>query len=690
MIPFCLLVVSVVAASPLLGWTESGPERGHVMDLALRGNEVRALTRIGVIVSSGELDGWERDPRFPVNTRQIAAVEKDATFFANTPTSIFHLGDELVRLGFVPKSGVVVALESLPDGNAIVGVRSEQGNGGVWLYPRGGTPKLLLGEVDPWAIRVTAKEIWVATLDKGVWSSRDNGVTFKARSKEGVSSALGFWNGEVVVGWEGGRITDATGEQLRCKLPDGTAISMVEIDKTLFAVADTSQYPFTHLYACAADGTARFVQSGSVDEDVMPFQPTAIWPFNEQNALVGTFRAGPALVGPSGLTVSRRGFHATLGTAVHQVGNTLLAGFMSTGVYTTKDEGKSWVNVIVGSKSPIGIPPVSDTTDLYLDGERIVVLDFDGITTALDSVWTRTPGVDRPMSGRRNALVEISPDARGRVWARDFAGGLWLRNDDEWQECATTGVIRMDGRGSDLILATANAYFLPQDCDEVAEPAWNLAAGQLSPAQSRGLGEWVLAPGGLWRKGVKILDMPDSPVQGLAVRTGEDGEPEVLAAMTDQPLLRCTPRGCEAVATALPGPLEAVGWFESGRIWALEKRGSFLLTGLPTDVGLVRKSEAAVSEDGERAGHEFQGPPSATQLEIPPWRQLGKPNFQDRENPDGAEGAAKQLGAPQAAAEEESVWGWVLAVEAAAVAAVVALMVRSRRSKPGPSRRRKR
>lgn len=682
-------MIGLASAASLAGWTESGPERGHVMDVAIVDDTVYALTRIGVIRSTPELSAWTRDSRFPMNTRQIAAIPGDNAVLAITLSSVFRIGTEAVRLAFVPDGGAAVDLVAMKGGSAILAVRAANAAGSVWRIEPDGTSKAVLNDVDPWDLLADGKDIWVATLDKGVWHSSDGGLTFDNVVTTGVASALTMLNGEVVVAWEGGRITDHKGETLRCEVPRATVTSMTVVGETLFAVADTDMYPFTALYACNELGKGVRVPTARSDEDNMPFQPTAIWPFNKSAAIVGTFRGGPALVGAEGLRIARTNFHATLGTATNQVGNTLLVGFMSTGVYTTKDEGKTWVNVVKGTTSPLGVPPVSDTTDLYLDGEEIVVVDFDGITVGKGTVWERMPGVAMPNAGRQNGLVEIAKDEQGRIWGRDFSDRLWLKTEAGWEQCVTTGVRRIDGRGSHLLLSTESGYLKPIACDEPAELAWDLGSANKYSQLSRSAEGWVASPQTLWYEGQKVATLPDGDVQALAVRQGTNGKTEVLVALLNVPLQRCVDGVCTGISTALPGPVEAVGWFESGRIWALEKRGTFLLTGTPDDTGEVLLHATSISDGKGGGSGEFRGPAPLTLLEIPPWRKLGTPDFQDRKLSQGTAhtSGTKQLQEPVPdevvpAAKSALPWSVIIGSEIALAATVVGAAVWLRRRRP--------
>lgn len=665
------------------------------MDVALVGDTVYALTRIGVITASPALEKWTRDSRFPMNTRQISNIPGDTTLLAITPTSVFVVDEQAKRLAVVPDGGTAVDLIGVKGGAAILAVRAANSSSGVWRIEPDGTSRPVLADVDPWDLVAEGKRIWVATLNEGVWRSEDSGETFKKVSKSGVASAVAVADGEVLAAWEGGLITDATGNEVRCTVPGGTVTSMTSVDGVLFAVADTANYPFTALFSCDDQGQGVPVPTGGWDDDHMPFQPTAIWPFDKKSAIVGTFRAGPALVNPDGLRITRSGFYATLGTAMHQEGNTLLVGFMSTGVYTTKDEGKTWVNVVKGTKSPLGVPPVSDTTDLYLDGEEIVVVDFDGITIGKGPYWRRVAGVEMQNAGRRNGLVEIAKDGEGRRWGRDFTDRLWLETEAGWEECATKGVRRLDGRGKHLVLATDNGFLRPKDCAVPAELAWDLGSANKYPLQCRSTDGWVLAPGSLWNEGRKVASLPEGDVQALAVRKRPDGKHEALVALLDVPLQSCIDGVCSAISEALPGPLEAIGWFESGRIWALEKRGTVLLSGTPEDTDSVRLSATAISESsGGGRGGEFRGPALTTQLEIPPWRKLGTPDFQNRGLKPGTTPAAGSSGASGVetagagaaestpASETQRPWALIVAAEFAAAAAIAGAVWWTRRRRP--------
>jgi hypothetical protein len=192
----------------------------------------------------------------------------------------------------------------------------------------------------------------------------------------------------------------------------------------------------------------------------------------------------------------------------------------------------------------------------------------------------------------------------------------------------TTGVLRFDGRGADLRIATEKGYLLPDSCNEPAGPAW--PGNALQPLLSRVVGDWGLAPGGLYHKGAQVTRLPEAMVQALAVRAGPGGAVEILAAFAGHPLFRCAHNACENVAAAFDGPLSAVGWLGNGQYWALERRGTFQITKATSLVEPVALTETLVLEKGRDAAVEFAGPAPGLELDRPPWRELGSASFQDR------------------------------------------------------------
>ena len=53
-------------------WTIIGPERGHVLDVDVGSHEILVTTRVGVMKATPSIESWERDARFPPDTKRVA------------------------------------------------------------------------------------------------------------------------------------------------------------------------------------------------------------------------------------------------------------------------------------------------------------------------------------------------------------------------------------------------------------------------------------------------------------------------------------------------------------------------------------------------------------------------------------------------------------------------------------------
>lgn len=637
------------AASPP-GWVEVGPERGHVMDIALSGRSVLALTRVGVLATGTDLGRWHRDPRFPAALKLIAAEPGAAGVWGVTRAGVWRVEKSAVLVAPLPR-GAAVDIVSPAPAVAVIALRGEQK--GVWrVTATDKTPVQTLADVDPWQLAVDGATIWLATLDHGLFVSRDGGKSFASDPKQasGTVSAVAVLDGVVWAGWSDGRVTKGEDGQLVCTVKAGPPVAIAKVAGRILTVVDAPTGPLTDLYACdagaEAPGEAVMVPSPRVDDDPTDIQPTSLWSLDAGRAILGTFRSGPLLVDAKGLKAARDGFRATLGAAAKPGPDGRLGvALMSTGVYVTLDDAKTWEPI-----APRGQPgPVTDTMDLLYTGDRVLVNDFEGITIGRADRWYRTPGTYAEGGGRNNALLEIADDKDGRLWGRDFQGHLWQQDGSAWTQCATSDVLRLDGQGDHLVVVTPAGFFQVPDvaapgCAGAATPIWPELSGaaKAHPAATRSDGHWLAAPGGLWLDGKAVATLPEDDVQALgvgALPTGAadapgasgSGATNVLVAQRTGELFECTASACVKVARPLPGPVVAVGYLGDGRMWALEERGSVLVSdpraASPGPVVDTTVVEAVVS--APTRGANLGGETVEEQQRIPPWRSVGRPDFHE-------------------------------------------------------------
>ena len=109
-------------------WSIVGPERGHVLDVDVGSHEILLTTRVGVMKTTPDMDSWERDARFPPDTKRVAtwsvATESGGVrsgAWGAPPTQLWEvnaLGKRLVQQ--YPQS-VVSDLDARKDGVVFVG-----------------------------------------------------------------------------------------------------------------------------------------------------------------------------------------------------------------------------------------------------------------------------------------------------------------------------------------------------------------------------------------------------------------------------------------------------------------------------------------------------------------------------------------------------------------------------------------
>ena len=614
-------------AGPLPGWTEAGPERGHVIDVAVGRSSILAVTRAGVLSADVGAKRWHRDARFPTAVKHLAAEPGTDATWATSRFGVWRVTDQAALVGTQPE-GAVVDLESPSKGVVLLAVRGQEK--GVWRLTEDGTRTRVLDQ-DPWQLDANGKDVWVGTLGGGLWFSKDGGEHFSLAEGEGASvSAISVIDGQPWVGWSDGRVTRKGA--VECTL-DGHALSLAGVAGRVLAVMDSAVGPASDLYACG-DGAVERVQIPRMDDDPTSVQPTALWSLNEGQALLGTFRGGPMLVDRSGMKAARTGFRGILGAAGAVGPNGRLAvAWMATGVFASDDSASTW-SPIAGPGQP---GPVTDSTNLMFAGERLFVVDFEGIAIGLGPKWYRTAGVHAETGGRNNGLVEVTDDADGRLWARDFEGKLYQQDGATWTKCATAGVLRLDGRGDHMLLVTDRGLFRPGTCAGEPIPAWpavtgGRTGGAWDAEAAHSDGHWLAGPGQLWFDGSPVAELPNQAVLALGV-AGE----RVVVAFAGGEVTTCEKGNCAPATKPLPGPVVSIGFFTDGRIWAVEEKGSLLVSGGAGDVTAFSDRTAKEPKSSTQGGSNG-GPAGGAEsrlgaarrdemLRIPPWRELGRPDF---------------------------------------------------------------
>ena len=106
-------------------WQIAGPKSGHVLDADIGEEEVLVTTRVGVMRADPQLTKWERDPRFPPETKRVAVWNKGA--WAAPPTQLWEiLEDGSMRLINQFDNSVVTDLDAREDGVVFLGLRRKQ------------------------------------------------------------------------------------------------------------------------------------------------------------------------------------------------------------------------------------------------------------------------------------------------------------------------------------------------------------------------------------------------------------------------------------------------------------------------------------------------------------------------------------------------------------------------------------
>ena len=545
-------ILYYILCSVALAWEVIGPERGHVLDADVGEKEVLVTTRVGVMRAPSDVMYWERDSRFPPDTKRVAVWDKGA--WAAPPTQLWEIQEESMRLVSTFPKSVVVDLDAQQDGTVFAGVRGN--STGVWRVPVNGAAQHVLTNVEPWVILAEAQNVWVGTIDSGLWLSEE-GKAFAQVSTGGIV-AIEKVAERVWISLPDGRILDARSQQEIVRIDGGFASKMAAIEKNKAFLTVTSPNRKAHPFQIVEDGELTPITKLKVDEDGGFIGPTGAWALSDGDVLVGTFRRGP-LRWDGQLSLARTGFQATVsgGGAIDKWGRVVMA-FMGTGVYKWQD-GAVFPHPLEG--------PVTDSIAVQSVLGQIVVLDFEGIKLLEENgEWSKVDGVADQGKRIRNSLRDVAKSSDSQWWGLDHYGQLWGDSGDGWQLCALRQGIRFDGDGDSLLVATQQGYAEPH-CTEL-----QLVHQQIKNMKdSRSLGDWVAISEQLFYQDQVVSELPEAKVDSLV----QDGA-GVLLSLRHEPLLRCE-ESCEEVAPALSEPILALGRLPDGRIWALEQKGTLLV-----------------------------------------------------------------------------------------------------------------
>jgi hypothetical protein len=549
---FTMIILYAIFLSLALSWEIIGPERGHVLDADIGNYDALVTTRVGVMKSSLDLTSWERDSRFPPDTKRVAVWDNGA--WAAPPTQLWEIQEKNMRLVHTFPQSVVVDLDAQQDGTLFAGVRGK--HKGVWRVPSDGYPQHVLTEVEPWVILSEGLNIWVGTINSGLWLSEE-GQPFVQVCSGGIT-AIEKVGERIWISFPDGRLIDARRQTEIVRIDGGFVSKIAALGEGHAFLTIISPKRTAHPFQILQDGELKPITKLKVDKDGGLVGPTGAWSLGNGQALVGSFRRGP-LLWDGELSLARNNFHATVsgGGAIDQWGRLVMA-FMGTGVYKWQD-GKVFPHPLEG--------PVTDSIAVKSILGQIAVIDFEGILLLEeDDSWLKVDGVPDQGKRIRNSLRDVAKTSKDIWWGLDHYGQLWQDAGEGWKLCALRQGIRFDGDGESLLIATKQGYSKP-DCQEtniVFTPEGNIK-------ESRAWGDWVAVSESLFFQNQKIYSLPEAKVDSMV----QDGD-GVLVSMRHEPLLRCLDT-CEEVAPALQEVILSMGRLPDGRIWALEQKGTLLV-----------------------------------------------------------------------------------------------------------------
>ena len=533
-----------------LAWTEMGPEKGHIIDASIDDAFVYVSTRVGVLRASHRMDDWERDNRFPPDTKMFDVWKEGA--WAAPPGTLWEVQDTQARWVKSFSQSLVVDLDTRSDGTSFAAVRGKEQ--GIWITSPKGKPQRVLAELEPWVVHVHNDHVWVGSVRSGIWVQRAPNEDFQQYMTGSVTS-IDSVGDRVYAAFATGEVIDLAQQEKVFHIKSGyaTSLSQLKGDALFLTVGSPSlsEAPFQVFQ----NGQRKSLSSAKVDEDKNHLSPTKSWSLRDGRALVGTFRRGP-LVWDGSLNLASKGFRATVsgGAAIDRWGQLVLA-LMGTGVYIWKE----------GEFSPHRLGgPVTDSVAVKRVGDAAVVIDFESVWVLNSSGrWMFMQGVPDRRTKRKNSLVDIGQDSEDNWWSIDSYGNVYRWQDKKWQSCTFSNVMRIDGYGEQMLFATRTGYFTPH-CY-----AQNRVHEQVKDTRSsRALGAWVATKKHMYHNGEKIADLSGGSIQAM-VRDGEG----VLLAQRGSDIMYCADR-CTSVAKSISDDIKALGRLPDGALWALEARGT--------------------------------------------------------------------------------------------------------------------
>ena len=536
-------------------WVEMGPQKGHIIDAAVHENSVYVSTRVGVLRASQSLNDWERDPRFPPDTKVLGAWREGV--WAAPPGSLWEVSDTNLRLVKNFQQSLVVDIDVSSSGLSVAAVRGQEQ--GVWITEPNGETQRFLPQVDPWVVCTHGEEVWVGTIDQGVWKQEKRGEPFVQHSIGSVT-ALDTVQDHVYGAYSNGDVYDHHTSSLVFHVEGGYATSLSELSNGQIFFTSGSPTLTSAPFQFFDGSIANSLLGAKVDQDKSHLSPTGSWSLGNGRALVGTFRRGPLLwsgTAPSDtLKLASENFYATVsgGAAIDKWGQLVLA-LMGTGVYVWKE----------GEFSPhLPKGPVTDSVAVKRVADTVVVLDFDSVRIlSATGTWMAMVGVPDNRQGRRNALVDIGRDAQEEWWAIDSYGRLYRWGDKQWNTCFISNVLRIDGYGENMLLATRNGYREPH-CQQEKPVHTEIQ----DVVNTRSVGKWVATPKAIFFEGTQVETLSGQPIQ-LLIPDGAG----VLLVQKDAPIQRCQ-ETCIHVAPNFSDDIQALGRLPDGTLWALEGRGT--------------------------------------------------------------------------------------------------------------------
>ncbi len=595
-LPLIALVASALAAP---GWESIGPERGHVVDLSANEAAVWCATRAGVLRADPALERWERDPRFPRDARRIAAARGDE-LWASPGTSLWHVAEE-TRLAAELAPGSLIVDMVVHGDRVLAAVRGEQaGVLAAWEGPEGLNTDWVLADVDPWTLASDGERVWLGTVERGLWASED-GRRFEPTIRDGGVLALGEVAGRTLAALDDGRLVEAASGATVAELGPLPIAGIVE-DRGAPLLLLLGKHGLDSPLVRLEQGRPTPVPLDAFQDDIAPLTPTGLWPLDGGGAVIGSFRGGPIRVADGSLAWARDGFRAAVTGGLVVQGDRILLALMGTGTFLSLDGGQSW------SEQRGQGTPVTDATAVVPLGDRLAVVDFEGVAT-LDSEgrWERWDGVPNPEPWPRNGLADLAAGPDGTIWGLDHGGGLWRRRDGSWQRCADGEGLQLDADAAGAVMLARSGALGLERCEGPNAPRWPALTEAALPEDARLSLPWLAAGGRLWRDGRAAGEHPQGRVAALA------GSPDAaLLALEDGRVLRCAPDGCVEATAPLPHSPHSLGWRPDGSLWLAEQRGSLTLQGGDAELLPWYPEPAPAAPDG-----------SLYRLEDPPWMTRG-------------------------------------------------------------------